>query len=96
MRIGRARERFEELRESISNYGALVASQRTQLNLLNRLGVDDSVENFDSGDDGLQHVTDKMIEEQESLIRDLEERKDTLEHKVKQIDRKMNTLYRSI
>ncbi|TGZ82744.1 DASH complex, subunit Spc34 [Ascodesmis nigricans] len=92
-RIAHARQRYEDLSESIANYEALVASQQTQLSLIKRLGEEEAAPQEVEDDDSLD-VTDAMIEEQETLIRELEERKEMLERKVKQIDENMNSVYR--
>lgn len=92
VRICRARDRYEQLTESISNYEALVESQRTQLNLLNQFDGEEPAE----GPPTNMNVTDDMMEEQEAAIRELEERKEELEQKMKSLEHKMSSVYRSM
>jgi len=92
-RIERARERYEQLAESVANYEALVAAQRQQLELL---------QHRDDYDDELpvpqqvEAVTDEMIEQEEQAIVELERKKEDMEKKIKGIDRKMNSVYQSL
>jgi chromosome segregation ATPase len=92
-RIERARERYEQLAESVANYEALVAAQRQQLELL---------QHRDDYDDELpvprqvEVVTDEMIEQEEQAIVELERKKEDMEKKIKGIDRKMNSVYQSL
>lgn len=91
-RISHARDRYEQLTESISNYEALVESQRTQLSMLNQFDSDEPIE----GPGTAFNVTDAMMEEQEAAIRELEMRKEELEQKMKILEHKMSSVYRSM
>jgi len=92
IRISRARDRYEQLTESVSNYEALVESQRTQLNLLNQFDGDEPAEETGTA----LNVTDGMMEEQEAAIHELEAKKEELEQKMKILEHKMSSVYRSM
>jgi len=96
-RIESAREQFEHLTESITNYEALVEAQRSQLDLLHRR-PEDEPEVIEELQPEILHteITDEMLEEEEMKIRELESRKSELEVKIKSIDRKMNSVYKNL
>jgi chaperonin cofactor prefoldin len=93
-RITRAKDRFEQLTESISNYEALFEAQRVQLDLAQ------SNEDYDTCDPSYQLdpdtaiATDLMIEEETVAIRELENKKEELEMKLKSLDRQLASVYR--
>lgn len=94
-RIESARDRHDQLTESVANYDALVEAQRSQLALLHRRSDEEE-------HDLLQHlvefnveqpdITNEMIEE-ERKIRELEARKGEMELKIKGIDLKMSNTF---
>lgn len=94
-RIQAARDRFEQLTESITNYEALVEAQRSQLDLLNR-GVHVDDEEMAAPAEEPEFVTDEMLQQEEEAIRQLERKREEMEDKIKNIDRQMSSVYRNM
>lgn len=92
-RIEAARERFDQLTESIANYEALVEAQRSQLDLMNH-SIDIDYEIPPAQPEEV--VTDEMLEQEEEAIRQLEQRREEMEMKIKNIDRQMSSVYRNL
>jgi len=94
-RIAVARQRFEQLSESIVVYEALVEAQRKQLDILNAgVGnVEEVVEPESQQERDL--ATDEMLEQEEEAIRQLEQRKEEMELKIRNLDRQMSSVYRN-
>ena len=96
-RIHRAREKFEQLTESITVHEALVEAQRSQLDLLNQpVDYDDEMPDAAVGEIKTEVITDEMLAEEEEAVRQLEKKKEELELKLKSIDRQMSTVYRNV
>ncbi|KAF8250218.1 DASH complex, subunit Spc34 [Wilcoxina mikolae CBS 423.85] len=92
-RIEAARERFDQLTESITNYEALVEAQRSQLDLINHsIDVDYEI----PPPQPEETVTEEMIEQEEEAIRKLEQRREQMELKIENIDRQMSSVYRNL
>lgn len=99
-RISRARDRFEQLTESLENYEALVEAQKEQLDLLHGRSMDDEIadEVVYEDDDGTaylrpgeEEVTEEMIRREEEEVRALEKRKEELEARIKSVDKQMTS-----
>ncbi|KAL0637767.1 hypothetical protein Q9L58_003157 [Maublancomyces gigas] len=98
-RISRARDRFEQLTESLENYDALIEAQRSQLDLLHGRSMSGEIEDeemHDHDDDGAtylrpgeEEVTEAMIRREEEEIRELEGKKEELEGRIKGVDKQM-------
>ena len=95
-RIAAARERFDHLTESITNYEALVEAQRSQLELMNR-NVDDLEEEEEEEKPAPQEidVTDKMLALEEEAIAELEQTREAMEFEIKNLERQMSSVYRA-
>lgn len=100
-RIERARERFEQLSESLENYEALVEAQKAELDLLHGRSGGGEVEYEDDAMDGVVYedetaylrpgeemVTEEMIRREEEEIEELERKKAELEARIKNADRR--------
>jgi chromosome segregation ATPase len=92
-RIAVARERFEQLTESIAVHEDLVEAQGKQLELLNQ-HMDDGEEEKPPVKQETEYVTNDMLEQEEEAIRLLEQKRDELESKIKSLDRQMSFVYR--
>jgi predicted nucleic acid-binding Zn-ribbon protein len=101
-RIERARERFEQLSESLENYEALVDAQKAELDLLHgRSGGGEVEDEEDDAMDGVVYedetaylrpgeemVTEEMIRREEEEIGELERKKAELEARIRNADRR--------
>lgn len=100
-RIERARERFEQLSESLENYDALVEAQKAELDLLHGRSGGSEMEYEDDAMDGVVYedetaylrpgeemVTEEMIRREEEEIEELERKKAELEARIKNADRR--------
>lgn len=99
-RISRARDRFEQLTESLENYDALIEAQRSQLDLLHGRSMDNEIADEMVCDDedgvtylrpGEEEVTEEMIRKEEDEIRELEKKKEELEGRIKNVDKQMSS-----
>jgi chromosome segregation ATPase len=92
-RITVARERFEQLTESITVHEDLVEAQRSQLDLMNQ-HMDEREEEEPPAQQEPEYVTDEMLKQEEETIKQLEQRRDEMESKIKNLDRQMSFVYR--
>lgn len=99
-RISRARDRFEQLTESLENYDALIEAQRSQLDLLHGRSMDNEIADEMICDDqdeavflrpGEEEVTEEMIRREEEEIIELEKRKEELEGRIKSVEKQMTS-----
>ncbi|KAA8898808.1 DASH complex subunit Spc34 [Sphaerosporella brunnea] len=91
-RIAAFRQRFEELTESIQAHEDLVEAQRSQLDLVN-LDMNEREEEEESEQEQ-DYVTNEMLEQEEEVIRQLEQRAEELSAKFKGLGQKMSSVYR--
>lgn len=101
-RIGALRLRYEKLSTSIANYESRVAQQTTKLAKMTRSkdasGSGDGLENLDAQliptVDDYRRVTQEDLNKEAEEIRELEQKKLTLEEKVKGMERDLGGLSR--
>lgn len=89
-RIDVARERYEQLMESIKLHEDLVEAQGSHLKLLTK-ELDDIEEKEKQNED---YITEQMLIEEEEAINQLEMKKMELQAKIDAIDQKMSAIYR--
>ncbi|KAI5806376.1 DASH complex subunit Spc34-domain-containing protein [Geopyxis carbonaria] len=93
-RIKAARERFEQLTESITNYEALAEAQRSQLEILHDNAHDDVFDAVEQIPEDA--VSNGMIYQEQKVIEQLQAKKEQLEIKIKSIDRQMDSVYQKL
>jgi uncharacterized protein (DUF342 family) len=90
-RIDIARDRYEQLMESIKLHEDLVEAQGSHLKLLTK-EFDDMEEEKEKPNEEM--ITEQMLIEEEEAINQLEMRKRELQAKIEAIDQKMSSIYR--